>query len=122
MPLWPINAHPSSSELWTVNDLVVRVDVERSAALKALFAWVDRGVLREESDNADEQCFRLLESVPEDAGAGPAGMSTAGSRPVLAEEEPALLTVQQQQAEQMKVFWKVRRGVYLAGGAGRVYN
>jgi anaphase-promoting complex subunit 2 len=91
-----------------VNDLAARVGVvERSSALKALFAWVDRGVLREETNNADEQCFRLLELVPEDSGAA-SGMTAAGSRPVLAEEEPAMLTVQQQQAEQMKVFWKVR--------------
>ena len=83
--------------------------VERSAALKALFAWTDRGVLREETDGAEEQCFRLLERVPEDSGSGPVGMSAAGSRAALAEEEPAMLTMQQQQAEQMKVFWKVRQ-------------
>jgi len=35
-------------------------------------------------------------------------MTTAGSRVALVEEEPAVLTVQQQQAEQMKVYWKVR--------------
>ena len=92
-----------------MNDLILRVGtVERSAALKALFAWVDRGVLREETENGDVQCFRLLEHVPKDVGAAPAGMTTAGSRTALAEEEPAVLTVQQQQAEQMKVFWKVR--------------
>ena len=89
--------------------------VERSAALKALFAWTDRGVLREETDGAEEQCFRLLERVPEDSGSGPAGMSAAGSRAALAEEEPAMLTVQQQQAEQMKVFWKVRQSSVLFG-------
>jgi anaphase-promoting complex subunit 2 len=72
-------------------------------------AWVDRGVLREESDGADVQRFRLLESAPTDGGATVAvGMTTAGSRVGLAEEEPAVLTVQQQQAEQMKVYWKVR--------------
>jgi hypothetical protein len=74
-------------------------------------------VLQEETDNADEQCFRLLECVPEGSGAAPGGMTAAGSRPVLAEEEPAMLTVQQQQAEQMKVFWKVR---YLCWAGGRV--
>jgi len=35
-------------------------------------------------------------------------MATAGSRVALAEEQPAVLTVQQQLAEQMKVYWKVR--------------
>lgn len=98
------------SEVWTVNDLIERVGpIERPVALKALLAWVDRGVLREENDENDEagmQRFRLLESAPTD-GSVPVGMTTAGSRVALAEEQPAVLTVQQQQAEQMKVYWKV---------------
>lgn len=97
------------SEVWTVNDLIERVGpIERPVALRALLAWVDRGVLREENDEADMQCFRLLESAPTDVGSVPVGMTTAGSRVALAEEQPAVLTVQQQQAEQMKVYWKVR--------------
>ena len=97
-----------SSEVWTVNDLIERVGpIERPAALKALLAWVDRGVLREENDGADVQRFRLLESAQADAGALPVGMATAGSRVAVAEEQPTVLTVQQQQAEQMKVYWKV---------------
>jgi anaphase-promoting complex subunit 2 len=100
-----------------VNELIERVGrIERPAALKALLAWVDRGVLREENDDADMQRFRLLESAPTDVGAIPVGMTTAGSRVALTEEHPAVLTVQQQQAEQMKVYWKVRflgfRNVY----------
>jgi len=99
----------SHLDVWTVSDLIERVGpLERSAALKALLAWVDRGVLREESNGADVQRFRLLERTPTDASAVPVGMTTAGSRAVLAEEQPAVLTVQQQQAEQMKVYWKVR--------------
>ena len=91
-----------------MSDLITRVGpVERSAALKALLAWVDRGVLREEGDGEDVQRFRLLESTPTGI-ATPVGMTTAGSRAVLAEEQPTVLTVQQQQAEQMKVYWKVR--------------
>ena len=106
-----------------MDDLVARVGtVERSAALKALFAWVDRGVLQEETENGDVQCFRLLERVPDEAGAVPVGMTTAGSRTALAEEEPAVLTVQQQQAEQMKVFWKVRHLCWCSGWAGVFYN
>jgi hypothetical protein len=66
-------------------------------------------VLREESDDADVQRFRLLESAPTDASSVQAGVGvmTAGSRAALTEEQPAVLTVQQQQAEQMKVYWKV---------------
>ena len=97
------------SEVWTVNDLIERVGpIERPVALRALLAWVDRGVLREENDEADMQCFRLLESAPTDVGSVPLGMTTAGSRVALAEEQPTVLTVQQQQADQMKVYWKVR--------------
>jgi hypothetical protein len=97
------------SEVWTVNDLIERVGpIERPVALKALLAWVDRGVLREENDEADIQRFRLLESAPTDVGSVPVGMTTAGSRVALTEEQPAVLTVQQQQADQMKVYWKVR--------------
>ena len=97
------------SEVWTVNDLIERVGpIERSVALKALLAWVDRGVLREENDEDDVQRFRLLESAPTDVGTVPVGMTTGGSRVALTEEQPAVLTVQQQQAEQMKVYWKVR--------------
>jgi anaphase-promoting complex subunit 2 len=97
------------SEVWTVNDLIERVGpIERPVALKALLAWVDRGVLREENDEADIQRFRLLESAPTDVGSVPVGMTTAGSRVALTEEQPTVLTVQQQQADQMKVYWKVR--------------
>jgi anaphase-promoting complex subunit 2 len=92
-----------------VNELIARVgSIERPAALKALLAWVDRGVLREENDDADMQRFRLLESAPTDGGNAHTGMKTTGSRGALTEEQPTVLTVQQQQAEQMKVYWKVR--------------
>jgi hypothetical protein len=106
----PTHRSPSS-DVWTVSDLIERVGpLERSAALKGLLAWVDRGVLREESDDANVQRFRLLESAPADASSVLAGVGvmTAGSRAALTEEQPAVLTVQQQQAEQMKVYWKVR--------------
>jgi hypothetical protein len=101
-------------EVWAVNDLIERVGpIERTSALKALLAWVDRGVLREENDAADMHRFRLLESAPTDVGAVSMGMTAAGSRVVLTEEQPAVLTVQQQQAEQMRVYWKVRFLVFL---------
>jgi hypothetical protein len=100
---------PILSEVWTVNDLIERVGpVERPVALKALLAWVDRGVLCEENGDDDMQRFRLLESAPTDADSIPVGLATAGSRVALTEEQPTVLTVQQQQAEQMKVYWKVR--------------
>jgi anaphase-promoting complex subunit 2 len=102
----------SEKEVWTVNDLIERVGpIERPVALRALLAWVDRGVLREENDEANMQCFRLLEIAPTDVGSVPVGMTTTGSRVALTEEQPTVLTVQQQQAEQMKVYWKFVEGM-----------
>ncbi|KAH9992043.1 ubiquitin-protein ligase [Russula vinacea] len=99
-------------ELFSEQGMGLRVGpIERPAALKALLAWVDRGVLREENDGADVQRFQLLESAQADAGALPVGMATAGSRVAVAEEQPTVLTVQQQQAEQMKVYWKFIEGM-----------
>lgn len=83
--------------------------------------WAEMGVLKEDGDNR----YRLLE-VAEDG-------SSSGSRPAppkpgkhnstgdmktacltlrfdpaqIIEDVPAVLTVQHQQAEQMKIFWKV---------------
>ena len=81
----------SSLDVWTVNDLIVRVGtVGRSAALEVLFVQVDHGALREETENRDVQWFCLLEHAPEDAGSAPVGMTTAGSRTALTDEEPAV--------------------------------
>ncbi|KAI0269951.1 ubiquitin-protein ligase [Gloeopeniophorella convolvens] len=102
----------SEEDVWTVDDLVARVGlVERPTALKALLAWVERGVLREETDDGGAQRFRLLEHAAEDAP-GTTGMTAASSRAALAAEEPAgVLSVQQQQAGQMKVYWKFIEGM-----------
>lgn len=70
-------------------------NVTKSAALKALLTWVDRGVLKEASDNT----FVLLEVAE--------AVTTQRDRRV-AEEEPADDPAQQQQSQQMVVYWKVR--------------
>lgn len=90
--------------------------VDRSAALKALITWVDLGVLKEDT----EDTFRLLE-IAEEPSAEPrerrAGMFmflhalsyllTLGIVPVTP-DVPPVASAQQQQAEKMRVYWKVR--------------
>lgn len=90
--------------------------VDKTAALRALLTWVDLGVLKEEASNT----FKLLE-VAEAAVAGDreqrAGKNLLGiisfiSLSNLPVTNAALSftsapSIQQQQAEQMKVYWKV---------------
>lgn len=90
----------SMLDTWTVDELVARVgSIDRTAALKGLLAWVDRGVLKEH----EGEKFILLETADSSGEAS----KPSGSRPVV-EEPPPVVTVQQQQAEQMKVYWQVR--------------
>ena len=90
--------------------------IDKAAALKAVTTWVDLGVLKEE----DVTVYRLLEVAEESAPSGSKTVPRPGMHSdcllaiwrliVLAaviEDVPAVLTVQQQQAEQMKVYWKV---------------
>lgn len=94
----------SEKDVWTVDELVLRSgSVNRNAAVKALVTWVDMHVLKEDSEGV----FRLL-SVAE--------VPTAGSRPQApksaeAGELPPVMSVQQQQAEQMKMYWKFIEGM-----------
>lgn len=84
---------------WTIDELVSRVgSIDRTAALKGLLAWVDRGVLKEH----EGEKFVLLETADNSGEA----KKPSGSRPVVEEQLP-VVTVQQQQAEQMKVYWQV---------------
>ncbi|VDB91912.1 unnamed protein product [Peniophora sp. CBMAI 1063] len=94
----------SETDIWTVEDLCMRVGsgVERSAALKALLAWVDRGVLKEE-----ENRFRLLEVA--ESSSRPA-VSTSRSAAMVEDESP-IMSVQQQEAAQMQVYWKFIEGM-----------
>ncbi|KAG2066301.1 hypothetical protein BDR04DRAFT_1130046 [Suillus decipiens] len=86
----------SEKDVWTVDELVLRSgSVNRNAAVKALVTWVDMHVLKEDSEGV----FRLL-SVAE--------VPTAGTE---AGELPPVMSVQQQQAEQMKMYWKFIEGM-----------
>ncbi|KII90894.1 hypothetical protein PLICRDRAFT_137424 [Plicaturopsis crispa FD-325 SS-3] len=91
----------SEKSVWTVSELVSRVgSVDNIAALKALSTWVDLGVLKEDS----EDTFRLLE-VAEEATPG-----VKVPRPAVEEPLP-VSAAQQQQAEQMRVYWKFIEGM-----------
>lgn len=106
-----------------MDDLIPRVgSVDRSSALKALETWVDLGVLKEDVENS----FRLLEIAEEATPGARAGAVRQGGCSlylhavaalnlphyiVAAEEPPPVVSVQQQQAEQMRVYWKVRWSV-----------
>ncbi|KAG6332160.1 hypothetical protein ID866_6932 [Astraeus odoratus] len=95
----------SEKDNWTVEELIARIgSVTRSAALKALATWVDMQVLEEESENV----FRLIP-----ASKGQAGVSKhpASRIPVRGEEAPPVISVQQQQAEQMRIYWKFIEGM-----------
>lgn len=113
-----------TAAVWGVDELIAGVGaVDRGAALKALLTWVDLGVLKEDTEGS----FRLLEVAEEPA----AGASSILSRPgtcfgcsacvygalmvwclvrvaASAMELPPVASVQQQQGEQMRVYWKVR--------------
>lgn len=90
-------------DIWTMDELISKVgSVDRSATLKALTTWVDLGVLKEVSPNT----YRLLNVAEERSEEGPTAVQPSGSRSSI-EDVPAVVTIQQQQAEQMQVFWKV---------------
>lgn len=84
---------------WTVADLTAKLGtIERPAAIKALATWVELGVLKEDAPDK----YRLLKNAEAPSA------SRAARQPAAAVEElPPVVTVQQQQAEQMRVFWKV---------------
>ncbi|KAF8059585.1 hypothetical protein FPV67DRAFT_362380 [Lyophyllum atratum] len=94
----------SSKTIWSVDDLIAGVgSVDRSAALNALLTWVDLGVLKEDTEGT----FRLLEVAEEPSAGSSHHVRTAPS----AAEMPPVTSVQQQQAEQMKVYWKFIEGM-----------
>ncbi|KAL7280018.1 hypothetical protein ACG7TL_006431 [Trametes sanguinea] len=94
----------SQKDTWTVDQLVTEFkSVEKTAILKALTTWVDLGVLKEEESDR-YKLLEVAEAVPSRSKA------PARSAPVV-EETTHTLSVQQQQAEQMKVFWKFIEGM-----------
>ncbi|TCD66611.1 hypothetical protein EIP91_001120 [Steccherinum ochraceum] len=95
----------SSKDTWTVTELLAEVgNVDRTAALKAISTWLNLGVLKEVAMDQ----YKLLNVAEAD-------VYGSGSRlpaPAPAEDElPPVVTMQQQQAEQMQVFWKFIEGM-----------
>ncbi|OCH91244.1 hypothetical protein OBBRIDRAFT_887137 [Obba rivulosa] len=95
----------SEKDIWTIDELTTRVrSIDRISAAKALATWVDMGVLKAGGDSV----YRLLEVAEE----VPTSSSAAAIQHLPAVEEvPTIMTVQQQQAEQMKVYWKFIEGM-----------
>ncbi|KAG8214513.1 hypothetical protein J3R82DRAFT_9571 [Butyriboletus roseoflavus] len=97
----------SEKDMWTVDELILRVGtVSRSTALKSLATWVNMRILKEDR----EHVFKLLsvreEPIP--------GIKAAIPKLATGEDDlPPMMSVQQQQAEQMKVYWKVERYCYV---------
>ncbi|KAI0365712.1 ubiquitin-protein ligase [Pilatotrama ljubarskyi] len=98
----------SQKDTWTVEELIAQFkSVEKTAILKALTTWVELGVLKEEETDR----YKLLEI----AEAAPSGQKTVA--PAVVDEAGPALAVQQQQAEQMKVYWKFIEGMLTNLGA-----
>ncbi|KAF5336227.1 hypothetical protein D9758_014343 [Tetrapyrgos nigripes] len=95
----------SEKNIRTIDELINAVgSVDKSAAFKALLAWVDLGVLKEDEPGT----FRLLEVAEE---AGPARDSSSRIAPTTEQDLAPVTSLQQQQAEQMKVYWKFIEGM-----------
>jgi hypothetical protein len=93
---------------WTADELCARVQLnDRAAALKALAIWVDKGVLRDAENGG---AFVLLEQA-EMESAERKKSAAVRSAEAAVEEPAAINAAQQQQAEQMKMYWKV--GVHI---------
>ncbi|KIM41173.1 hypothetical protein M413DRAFT_160178 [Hebeloma cylindrosporum] len=103
----------SQKPIWILDDLIEAVGpVDRSASLKALSTWVDHGVLIEDP----EFTFNLLEKA-DMAGSAAARERDPSRLAATVMDNPPLLSVQQQQAEQMRVYWKFIEGMLTNIGA-----
>ncbi|EIN12815.1 ubiquitin-protein ligase [Punctularia strigosozonata HHB-11173 SS5] len=107
--------HFSEKPVWDIDDLVkILGSVDRTVVLKALITWEDLGVLAEDG----ETTYRLLE-VAEPAGSSRRFGRGASGPGKPAEEVAPVASVQQQQAEQMRVYWKFIEGMLTnLGGLG----
>jgi hypothetical protein len=93
-------------DTWALEELIAGVgDIDRSAAFKALVTWVNMG--------EDVSGMRSLEEwgvctgtfwLPTDSSV----LVLIGGGVDAGPELPPVITAQQQQAEQMKVYWRVR--------------
>ncbi|KAH7105576.1 hypothetical protein BKA62DRAFT_690199 [Auriculariales sp. MPI-PUGE-AT-0066] len=92
-------------EIWTLNELAEALGTEGAVARKALTRWLDLRVVNEDKPHT----YRLLEEREEVADG-------VASRDV--EMGPAAsVSTQQQQAEQVRVFWRFIQGMLTNVGA-----
>ncbi|KAH9922867.1 uncharacterized protein BXZ73DRAFT_91578 [Epithele typhae] len=106
----------SRKDTWNAADIATELKITQPAVLKGVGTWVDLGVLKEDEVNL----YRLLE-IAEDSPEGP----KPTTRTMTAEEAPTVMTVQEQQAEQMKVYWKFVEGMLTNLGSldlSRIHN
>lgn len=98
-----------SLDSWNLQGLIDALAVDRAALVKGLATWANMGVLKETSENS----FVLLETkedMEEDDDRGFAPPPPGPSSSTLPTQ-----SVQEQQAEKMRVYWKVR-GLHNRGG------
>jgi len=92
----------SEKDRWSVDELIAQMGrIDRPSVMKGLLVVVDLGILKEEETDH----YKLLE-VAEEASA-----ESGASRSAAMDELPGVQTVQQQQAEQMRVFWRFIEGM-----------
>ncbi|TFK52323.1 ubiquitin-protein ligase [Heliocybe sulcata] len=96
----------SERDRWSVDELIAQMGrIDRPSVSKGLLVLVDLGILKEEeTDN-----YRLLEIAEEpssEPGAVPASRSA-----ISMDELPGAQTAQQQQAEQVRMYWKFIEGM-----------
>ncbi|KAI0801938.1 hypothetical protein BC629DRAFT_1284384 [Irpex lacteus] len=94
----------SQQDILTPEEIIEKIgSIERPAVIKALGTWIELGVIKQDETNK----FRLLHVA--EAAAGP--KSAQRPQAMVVEEDVPLIAAQQQQAEQMKVFWKFIEGM-----------
>ncbi|KAF9005219.1 hypothetical protein BDQ17DRAFT_1354061 [Cyathus striatus] len=94
----------SQKNIWSLDELMSAVgSIDKSAALRALLTWVDHGVLKEDEENM----FRLLE-IKEEAAIREREHVRAAPVP---DDVAPVASLQQQQAEKMRVYWKFIEGM-----------
>ncbi|TDL22152.1 ubiquitin-protein ligase [Rickenella mellea] len=90
---------------WNSQEIIAELgDIDNSSLNKAMMTWIDRGVLFDRGDGT----YEVLEIA---TSAVKAARPPAPKRPAAQPEAPPVVTVQQQEAEQMRVYWKFIEGM-----------
>lgn len=105
-------------EFWTLDELRDGVGgVDKGSVLKALLTWIDLGVVEEVEREDGASLFRVVEVLEERSGASSAGDEGRTRQAVAAQTHaqevtiPPVASAQQQQAEQMRMYWKFIEGM-----------